>query len=653
MKLLKLELNNFKGIKHFELDTGGGDVSVYGRNETGKTTLADAFYWLLYGKDSNNKKDFAIKTLIDGKVTHGLDHSVEAILEVGGEEITLKKVYKELWTKKRGSTNKIFSGHTTEYFFNDVPSPKQLFDDHVKGICLENNFKLLTSPVFFNEQLSWQERRINLMDVCGNITDADVIASKKELSELPEILGSHKLDDYREIIKARRTAINKEIEKIPVRIDEINLGLPDITGLDKDEIKGKIVILEGRKNKKQAEIVRIENGGQIAEKTKALREVESKILELQNKQVEAGQGAKNELRETYFAAKTEITDYGVNIVRTKRQIASNDADIKRLMAQKDTVAIEYREAQKSTFEFSQESVCPACGQDLPKAKLEAARKAALEAFNLKKSNSIEGLNAEGKELKQEIDDIAAKKPTFLKAIEQLEIKIKAAEVNRDKLQSEIEQCSTDTAESPELEKAIESKAALKEVIEQLKKDSSQMLENIRDEIGDINSKIRQLEVDFDKFEVIEKFQVRIDELGTEEKKLAGEYEELESHQFITDEFIRAKVGLLEGKINNKFKLARFKMFEEQINGGVKEVCETTYKGVPYSSLNNGAKIAVGIDIINTLSNHFDFSGVIFIDNRESITEPLITDSQTISLIVSKADKKLRIETENQSLKEAI
>jgi hypothetical protein len=145
---------------------------------------------------------------------------------------------------------------------------------------------------------------------------------------------------------------------------------------------------------------------------------------------------------------------------------------------------------------------------------------------------------------------------------------------------------------------------------------------------------------------------RIEELKAQEKKLAAEYERLEGELYLTEEFIRQKVSLLEEKINSKFEMARFKLFNVLVNGAVEECCETTYQGVPFSSLNNGARINVGLDIIRTLARHYNFYPPIFIDNREAVTSLIdMGDQQVISLIVSEKDKELRVEIEGEEEKE--
>src|SRR5690606_571202 len=150
------------------------------------------------------------------------------------------------------------------------------------------------------------------------------------------------------------------------------------------------------------------------------------------------------------------------------------------------------------------------------------------------------------------------------------------------------------------------------------------------------------------FDIIRQQNARIEELREQEKVLAVEFERLERELFLLDEFTRAKVDLLENRINSKFRLARFKLFKEQLNGGLEETCEVMVEGVPYNSLNNAARHNVGLDIIATLSEHYGIAAPIFLDNAESITRPLETPGQQIRLIVSANDKTLRVEFENEA-----
>src|SRR5699024_3741242 len=135
---------------------------------------------------------------------------------------------------------------------------------------------------------------------------------------------------------------------------------------------------------------------------------------------------------------------------------------------------------------------------------------------------------------------------------------------------------------------------------------------VKQEINELAEQQKSLQLDLSKLSQSELSQKRIKELESQEEKLNEEYEQLSKELFLTEEFTRTKVNMLEANINNKFKYARFKLFEQQINGGLREVCETTFEGVPYSGgLNNAAQINIGLDIINTLSDHYGVQAPIF------------------------------------------
>jgi DNA repair exonuclease SbcCD ATPase subunit len=245
LQLISLRLHNFKGQRDFLFEPNGNNANVFGDNGTGKTTLMDAFSWLLFDKDSTGKKDFAIKTLDENNnVMHGLEHEVEGVLDVDDKRVKLRKVYREVYTKKRGSTQKEFTGHTTDYFVDGVSVKKGEYEEAVANIADENIFKLLTNPTYFNEQMDWKKRRELLLEVCGDLTDEQVIASNAKLTKLTEILNGRDVDKHRDTIKAQMKKINEEIDKIPVRISETQLGMPDISGIEKDKLPQDIAALQ-------------------------------------------------------------------------------------------------------------------------------------------------------------------------------------------------------------------------------------------------------------------------------------------------------------------------------------------------------------------------------------------------------------------------
>lgn len=658
MKLLRLTLSNFKGIKSFTLDTQGGNVAVYGDNAVGKTTLPDAFNWLLFDKDSQGKKDFAIKTLdAAGQVMHGLSHEVEGVFDLNGRTLTLKKSYAEKWTKKRGSATKEFTGHTTDYFIDGVPAQKKEYDAFVSGIADESIFKLLTNPQYFNEQLHWQERRKILLEVCGDISDEDVIASDKSLARLPGILQGRKMEDHRKVIAARRAEINKELEKVPVRIDEATRALPDISGIDAQGLPAAIEAANGVLKKKQDELVRIQGGGEIAEKRRQLATVEGDILRLQNEHQADQNKAIQEKYSLINAANGRAAEAQADLSRAKRRMDAIAVEAKILEAGVKEKREQWHRVNSEQFEYSGETACPTCGQDLPEEKVEEAREKALAAFNLDKAKRLESINYEGKRYKGQLESFMAENSGLVAKANAAELKLQENEAETVTLQVEIDALRDQTkpiTDNLKYTQKQQEKENIEAAIAQLQANSETAANAVLDEIADIRRDIEALEMDRLKIKSRHDGEKRIEELKAQEKTLAAEFEKLEGELFLCETFIKTKVSLLESRINSKFKYARFQLFEQQINGGITEVCNTTYAGVPYSSgLNNGHRGIVGLDIIATLADYYGFYPPIFYDNAESVTRLPEMKSQLITLYVSEPDKVLRVEADSNNHKEAV
>lgn len=658
MKLLKLTLHNFKGIRNFVLDTSAQSIKVFGDNAVGKTTLFDAFIWLMFDKDSQNKKDFQIKTVDDaGNEIHGLDHEVEAEFLLNGDKLTLKKSYKEKWTKKRGSALSEFTGHTTDHFIDGVPVSQKIYKSKVAEIVDEDIFKLLTSPSYFNEQLKKDDRRNVLMKICGDITDEDVISTNEILADLPGVLKGRKIEDYRRIIASKRKEINDVLEKIPVRINEVNHNLPDISSLDFEDLRETKYTLQMNIEDKESEISRIRNGAEIIEKQKQVREIEGELLELKNQHRAENQDKVNAKKQLLYKLKSEIDSVKYSIESKKQCIEGNKDTIKRYEKDAEFLRQEWYQVNERVFEIDHDKDCPACGQALPEDQIQAAHDKALGIFNLRKSEDLERINQKGQYLKGNIDSLKQQNEKLNSEVVVLDEEISKKEIDFKKLNSEIEALKAgvqDINTVPVYQQKTKLMEELNEQINHLRLNAESSIDQVQAEIFKYREDIRTIDTDLSKFEQYERSKQRIDELKEQERKLALEFEKLERELYLTEEFIKTKVNLLEEKINSKFKYARFKLFEQQINGGLQEVCHTTYKGVPYGSgLNNAARINVGLDIIDTLSDHYDFAAPIFVDNAEAVTRLIDIDTQVISLVVSEKDKELRVERSESTYEEAV
>ncbi len=653
MRLQSLQLTNFKGQTELHLPAHGQDTAIYGANGTGKTTVADAFYFLLFGKDSLNRKDFEILPL-DGngkrkpEVTQA---EVEGIFDIDGKEVTLKRVYAEKWVKTRGKAQREFTGHETLYYIDGVPMKQKDYDAVIKySLCVgrpsavpkswskelarnslydiarltdsEDVFKLLTNPRYFCEVLTEESRRNLLLKVCSDISDEDVIASDDALADLPAILDGLTVGDRRKVIKARHTEINKELDCILVRIDEAQRKpVEEVHPLAVAELK--VAELKKERNTLLEKKIRIESGGQIAELTKRIQELDAELLRIEN---EAKKGTAAEVQKHQQA----IADLQMHITNLQNQIKGNQDVMKRNNSLANSIDSDFIELRKewaslSAKEFQGADTCPTCGQSLPAEQVEAAK----AKFNADKSKRLEKIQNDSTiqrkkldELKTENDSLAAKNAENEQSIAINKLAIK--EVQGDIAIIEISDVAAVGADD-----IITEIKRLADDIVKLKSDSAEAAKSVQAEINNIDGKIAGYERIIAQANQRNDGLKRIEDLEVEQKNLAKEYADLERQLHLINQFIQLKVG----KINGRFQIVQFKLFDEQLNGGLAACCEVTVDGIPYGGgLNNGARINAGLDIINTLSKYFKFAPVVFIDNAEAIDNLIQTSGQQIKLI---------------------
>lgn len=459
-------------------------------NAAGKTTVFDALTWLLFGKDSRGRNDFEIKPLgEDGKV---LDHaavtSVEAVLTVDTEAVTLKRTYFEKWTSKRGSSERTYDGNTSEYFADGVPSKKYEYERRVNEIVSEELFRTLTNVTWFCEGLDWRSRRSLLLSVCAVPDDRVIMAAEPEqFSALESGLGSLSVDDYKKKLTARRKGLNGARDSLPARLDEHRKTVEELSRIDFAALRA------GREQ----------------------RAARQRLESCQREAAEA-QSAADRLRE-------ELRAY----IPPTVPVVSNLPDY-------------------------------------------AERRAALDSRISALAQEVDGLQREGAAVRERLDGQAAA---------------------------------------------------------------------LRGEIADLD---RQLARE----EVLEQARRRQAELREDGRKTAQELETLDRQLTLCEDFTRYKVRYIEDTINHRFQMARFKLFDEQIKGGLADCCEATYQGVPYGSLNNGMRINIGVDVIRTISEHYGLRVPLVVDNAESVVTLADAGTQVIRLAVSAADRELRCEYED-------
>jgi len=645
IRLKDMFLSNFKGIVNNKIPFNCKNVNVYGDNEAGKTSIYDAFIWLLFDKDSLGAKDFDIKPKDElGNVISGLDVTVEATLVIDGKELKLKKIYAENWTKQRGSAEAVFSGHTTNYFINDVPSKKTEYDNVISNLCDEKLFRTLTNALFFNATLPWRERRSILIDAFGDVNDADVIAKNPELSRIEDILKEHSVDDYRKIITGKKSKINDRLKELPNRIDEVNLSIKMLADRqDFNAIENQIKEINAQINEHLKAIKGIESGKEVSEKEIRLAVIKKELIELETQE-------KLKIQEEVSGFQSQIIDAEI----TKNKITS-DANSMRFTMQiiqqditglKSTVLNLRGDWNKENSAiFSCDSKCPTCDQSIPEDAIEEAK----NKFNSNKSAKLESITTQGLQYNNLIQSKENELEKLLenikkKDIELVEINNRIKDLNNLIIEAE-SIIKNQFKEKVEIKKTEQ--IALQKELETVLDSYVLVINNHEKTIGELYKRVYDLQSKYAQKEQKDKALNRINELKSEQKQLAKEYEIIESEMYLIESYIRTKMQMLDEKINSRLTISKYKLFDTQINQGILDCCEVAYKGVSYGSMNHASRSKVGIDIINALSQHYNLTAPLFVDNVESITKLPLINTQSINLIVHRKAKTLRIETEEE------
>ncbi len=657
--LSKLILLNFKGIRRQEIEFA--DVTtISGPNASGKTTINDAFTWLLFDKDSQGRANFEIKTLDENnQAYHRLDHEVTGIFLIDGVDTTLRKCFREKWTKPRGQKDEIFEGHETTYYWNDVPVKKSDYQAKVAALINENTFRMITSPLHFNQVMKWEERRAILVDIAGESNDQDLIArlardnGATRYKMLQESLGKKTIKELKAQLSSEKKKIKEELEQIPTRISEANRSMPDPMDYDSlheelNETQGDLMIVDEKLNS----ITGVEKAYQarLLELTKRKGEIDRKLYEMEADAQEGSRKASTERSKKIGEKESELSRLRSEYSELQKDLKKEKETLEKAEKFIDRLKKEWQEINAERFIVDESQFCcPTCKRAFDDVDVEAKKAELLANFNKNKSQDLENNAKEGKET---ADDI-----TFLKTtIATLEAKMEAKKAEGERLNETIaamiEENTRLTDQAGELaEKSVkeshEYKALLAEkeqIAQELQTPGS---DNGRSELNikrmALNGKISDLKAQLATQGQAEKIRARIAELEAQESTLAQKLADLEAQEFGVEEFVRAQMEEVERKVNGMFSMVRFKMFEEQINGGFSETCTALVNGVPFQDANTAAKIQAGLDVIKTLSKHYGVTAPIFIDNRESVLEIPEMDAQIIGLFVSGEHKKLTVE----------
>lgn len=646
LKIKKLSIENFAGLKNQVFEFNGNDARVYGANGTGKTTTATALQWLLFDKglDGSTKSFNPVPLDENNEEEYELIPTVEVELDDNGKTLKIRKESHPKYTTNKTTNRKEYSrSRTKKQYINDESLKVKDFQSRISELVSEDVFKLITNPAAFN-QLHWKEQRTILFEIADDIDTETIIKTNKDFEAIPQILGDHDIETKQKILKDKISQIEKDIKDIPIRINQTESNKQEVPKYDEkryEEIKQEIERLGKERVDVQNGKAEIDLRNQLADKQAEL------------KRLEDNHEANNENRITSLNNEFNVEEGTVSNLKT--QIKNNNQQIdyennrrKTLLDKHKEIQSQIEEVKNRQFEYKDDGVCSCCGQALPADQIEQAKEKALKQFNKNKSQEIEELNNSKERV---VNDGKQIKPTIEKLESQnnsLQIRVNEAEDKSQRILNKINQLK---ASSVNVTQTEEYKSVLNDINE-INNKRKDIKTTINDQLVNIDNQITELtqeKVEFENVKAIESSNKHLDDairdLRMQEDNLLDEKEEYVHQNQVLKAFITTRVKMLTENVNNKFDIAQFKLFNQLVNGELEETCVTTVDGVEYSGgLNNAARINVGLDIINTLSQHYKITAPIFIDNAESITDIIPTEAQQIQLIVSGQDKNLRMET---------
>ena len=654
IKVKSLHIENFKGCR--EMDISFGETTkIYGQNASGKTTIVDAFMWLLFDKNSAGDSKFQVRPLDEsGNQIDNIEIKVVAVLDVDGRELKLQKVQKQKWVKPRGKQEKELAGNINEFEINDIPKKEKDYNAYIADLVDEKVFKLITSPMAFTA-LKWQEQRDILLKLVSEVTDADVIADNPDLQPLSLELSQFTAEELTAKAKKALSAYKKKQVELPARIDEVSKQIVDIDTaeleLQANAIKEQITDLEFQMDDTTAqyELWRAQSD-EILQKKMNLNEY---VRNANTGLVEQKSRLNRELMELQQKLRNTQNDFRMAELDKQRC----ERNLERHNKERDSVFAQWEEWNGKQFDneawvFNESAlVCPMCGQDLPAGEAEKRR----SDFKERKNEAIEKFNADKKKNLVDLEAAGTEAASAMKTasvgIDSATNRMSGLTLRSEKTKKEIATKEGELAALPEsmdlsdnqefqamqaeviaMEKAHNSMTSAADIRSQLKI----LISGKREELLAVQRKIASA----DNTAVEE----RIEELQQEQKQLGQLIADQEKQLYLLDRFCKAKMNMFSEKINSKFKNVTFKLFANQINGGVVPTCECKYDGVSYSGLNSGHRVVAGLNIINTLQDIYEVKAPVFIDNAEGINDfnlPTM-DCQMVTLTVSD-DVELRVE----------
>lgn len=667
--LKSLHIQNFGNIKDMTIDF---DKQTYikGRNESGKTTIGDAYSWLMTNHLMNGGQADGIRPIKNGVREDFVDIIVEAVFDIGDRDVTIQKTQSQEWTKKDGK----FKGNVNKYMINGIPKKEKEYREYIEEtIMMQDRFELCTNASSLLK-MDTAKRRKTLFGMVSELSDEDIIDIDLEFEPLQDMLRDGTVEEL--ISRARyqisgrgRTdkGLQGKLDEFPSRIDEASKKIVDVEHLRLAicELQNELDKLEEHEQKlndvfssyddKSREIVELRN------KQSQMRMERNSVLSGNRKSTQ------DEIVELEFRKKeksNELSLAEMDLKHANMAIERHTAEVKK--AQEDYsrwISQEFDDSEIAVIEsevLNEDSlICPTCGQAFPKERAEKIR----EDFEKNKALRIEGVKSAGRnyeEMKdreiQRVTESGNKAVTDLKEAKkaQEEAEQKIAEIKKSisdlalKIAEKEKELSglpetVDLSGDAEYQKIISEIVQAEEALKQMDNGSEQRsrIKLERDRIvSEISSYQTQIKASHDA-------QDRVDELETQRKETAQKLADCQRELDLLRDFQKKKCEMLTEKINALFKYTKWVLFKfNEGDDGYREICEPSYKGVKYNErLNHGGRSLIDLDICNAFQNFYGVSLPIMLDDFDGVTENTKSkmdafDRQVVYLVANECDLKV-------------
>lgn len=639
--LKSLSLCNFKGEKERTTLFNPDATTISGGNGLGKSRHFDAFIWLLFGKDTQDRKDYEVKTRVNGVELHNVECSVSGVIVIDGQEITLKRAFVEDWVKPRGQVERVFKGNHTECWWNETPVNVGEYTKRIEAIIEPSLFKMITNPAFFIG-MNWKLQREQLFQLAGTITDAEIASQNPEFAVLLDKISGKTLADFKKELAARKKRLQDELAQIQPRIDQTHKMKPEnedfqTIELEIENIDKEITDIDKAITDVTAAIRRqfkVEQDKQMRVNT-LKSECQQIIFDAKTKAQNAAYEANSSRREL----ETKIKDKEREVEGLRKGITNGQVEIAKIHREIEGIKATQDELRKEWFNensksYNGETTCPHCGQELPEDMISQAH----DLFTKNQIEKCDSISAKGKELGNKVVE-------HEKMVIAIQGGIEKATNNKAILCSEIETLKAQFAEIPVVDVAAVVPEQIPEYVAKQKEiadleatiitdNSSIDTTELQAQKTECNKKRGDLVARLAKREVIAQCEKEIADLEEKGKQLAQMIADAEHEEYTIAQFTKTKIDECETRINAMFKVVSFRLFDYTNDGNPVETCIATIGGVPYGSANTASKMNAGLDIINTLCKFYGVHAPIFIDNRESVNEIIETQSQIINLVVN-------------------